>query len=110
MKHILFDLIDCPSDLLDDDEFIKLALQISASKAKSKLLDLGMHKFEPQGVTGYALLANSHISIHTWPEKGIAKGDIFTCSDVCEPHKAVEYLKKQFKAKKLTSDSFDRIL
>tara|TARA_B100000927_G_scaffold47174_1_gene34345 strand:+ start:599 stop:940 length:342 start_codon:yes stop_codon:yes gene_type:complete len=110
MKHILFDLIDCPFELLDDKEHCQLALQIAASESKSKLLDLGMHKFEPQGVTGYALLANSHISIHTWPEKGIAKGDIFTCSDVCEPHKAVEYLKKQFKAKKLTSDSFDRIL
>ena len=110
MKHILFDLIDCPSDLLDDDEFIKLALQISASKAKSKLLDLGMHKFEPQGVTGYALLADSHISIHTWPEKGVAKCDIFTCSDGCTPQEAVKYLQKQFKAQRVTSDSFDRIL
>ena len=69
-----------------------------------------MHKFEPQGVTGYALLADSHISIHTWPEKGVAKCDIFTCSDRCEPHEAVKYLQKQFKAQKVTSDAFDRLL
>ena len=110
MKHILFDLIDCSSELLDDKEFCQMALQIAASKSKSKLLDLGMHKFEPQGITGYALLAESHISIHTWPEKNVAKCDIFTCSDDCQPEKAVEYLGKQFKAKRVTSDAFDRVL
>ena len=56
------------------------------------------------------MLADSHISIHTWPEKGVAKCDIFTCGDKCDPHKAVEYLGKAFKAKQVESDAFDRLL
>ena len=110
MKHILFDLIGCPFDLLDSETHVKVSLFNAAKKANSKVLDLGSHKFEPQGVSGYALLADSHISMHTWPEKGVAKCDIFTCSDGCTPQEAVKYLQKQFKAQRVTSDSFDRIL
>ena len=56
------------------------------------------------------MLAESHLSIHTWPEKGVAKCDIFTCGDKCDPHKAVEYLGKAFKANKIETDAFDRLL
>ena len=56
------------------------------------------------------MLAESHLSIHTWPEKGVAKCDIFTCGEKCDPHKAVEYLGKAFKATKVETDAFDRLL
>ena len=56
------------------------------------------------------MLADSHISIHTWPEKGVAKCDIFTCSDKCKPEKAVEYLGEAFEAEQIDSDTFDRLL
>ena len=56
------------------------------------------------------MLAESHLSIHTWPEKGVAKCDIFTCGEKCDPHKAVEYLGKVFKANKIETDAFDRLL
>ena len=98
MRHILFDLLDCPFDLLNEEEFIKDSLINASIVAKSKYLKIETHKFEPQGVTGYALLADSHISIHTWPEKNIAKCDIFTCSDSNDPKAAIEYLRTQFKA------------
>ena len=109
MKHILFELRGCPSDLLDDSEFITLALQVAAVHAKSKLIDINFHKFEPQGVTGLALLADSHISIHTWPEKNLAMCDIFTCGVDATPMKAVEYLCKQFQSKDLTYSHHERI-
>ena len=73
MKHILFDLIDCPFDLLNEEEFIKDSLLNASIISKSKYLKIETHKFEPQGVTGYALLEESHISIHTWPEKKYCK-------------------------------------
>ena len=98
MKHILFDLIDCPYDLLNEEEFIKDSLINASIVAKSKYLKVETHKFEPQGITGYALLTDSHMSIHTWPEKNIAKCDIFTCSDSNDPKAAIEYLRTQFKA------------
>ena len=96
MKHILFDLIDCPFDLLNEEEFIKDSLLNASVVAKSPYIKIQTHKFEPQGVTGYALLEESHMSIHTWPEKGIAKCDIFTCNADNDPMAAIEYFKKRF--------------
>ena len=111
MKHILFDLKECsPTNLLDDEEYIKETL-IEASKiAKIEVLKVETHKFEPQGVTGYALLAESHMSIHTWPEKGIAKCDIFTCNSNNDPLAAIEYLKKRFQTIHVNKWTCDRSL
>ena len=109
MQHILFELRGCPSELLDDSEFVVLALQVSAVHAKSKLIDINFHKFEPQGVTALALLADSHISIHTWPEKGLAMCDIFTCGVDATPQMAVEYLSKQFQSLDTTYTHHERV-
>tara|TARA_B100000963_G_C22454082_1_gene592527 strand:- start:49 stop:378 length:330 start_codon:yes stop_codon:yes gene_type:complete len=109
VKHILFDFKDCSSELLDDDNHIRVSLYHAVTESKSKLIHLQVHKFEPQGVTGFALLAESHISIHTWPETGVAKCDIFTCSDECEPEKAVEYLGKRLEAQSTTIQEHERI-
>ena len=110
MTHILFDLNDCPSDLLDNEDFVRFSAWNAVKESKSELINLTCHKFKPQGITALAMLADSHLSIHTWPEKGIAKCDIFTCGEKSEPQKAVEYLGKAFKAKKIKSDTFDRLL
>ena len=69
-----------------------------------------MHKFDPQGVTSIAMLAESHISIHTWPEKGMAVCDVFTCGDTAEPQLAVEYMREQLKATDIVSQEFVRPL
>ena len=110
MKHLLFDLIDCPPDLLDDEDFVRISAWNAAKESKSELINISCHKFKPHGVTALAMLAESHLSIHTWPEKGVAKCDIFTCGEKCDPHKAVEYLGKAFKANKVETDAFDRLL
>ena len=110
MKHILFDLEGCDADLLDDARHVRNSLFHAAILSNSKILKIDFHQFTPQGVTGFALLSDSHISIHTWPENGVAKCDIFTCSDRCEPEKAVEYLGEALKAEKIDSDTFDRLL
>ena len=81
MRHILFTLKGCNVKLLEDTEYMRLMLYNSAKECNSTLLNLSVHKFEPQGFTGIAMLAESHISIHTWPEKGMAVCDAFTCGD-----------------------------
>ena len=110
MKHILFDLKDCPFKLLDDARFVRNSLFHASLISNSKILKIDYHEFTPQGVTGYALLAESHLSIHTWPEKGVAKCDIFTCSDRAKPEKAIEYLGEALEAEQINSDTFDRLL
>ena len=110
MKHLLFDLIDCPPDRLADEDFVRLSAWNAAKESKSELINISCHKFKPQGVTALAMLAESHLSIHTWPEKGVAKCDIFTCSDKAKPEKAVEYLGEALEAEQIDSDTFDRLL
>ena len=110
MKHILFTLKGCPFELLDGEKEIKMMLYRATEASKSTLLNLATYKFDPQGVTGFAMLAESHISIHTWPEKGIAVCDVFTCGDDTEPQKAVEYMKEQLKATDIVSNQFERPL
>ena len=110
MKHILFTLKECSVELLDDEEFIRKLLYRTTKECKATLLHLVVHKFEPQGVTGFALLAESHISIHTWPEKGMAVGDVFTCGDTAMPEIGVEYMKEQLKATDIVSNEFVRPL
>lgn len=77
-NHVLIDLFDCRG--LDNIEVVEAALRAAVTAAGATLLDLRIHGFgEGQGVTGIALLAESHISIHSWPEHGYAAADIFLC-------------------------------
>lgn len=95
-SHLIIDLWD--AERLDDIGAIELALRRAIKAAGAKLLHLHLHEFEPSGgVSGVAVLAESHISIHTWPERGYAAVDAFMCGSA-EPHKVVPVLKHAFNA------------
>ena len=108
MKHLLFTLKGCPYGLLNDEAHIRNVLANAATRSESTLLGIQSHKFQPQGVTAVALLAESHISIHTWPEKAMAVCDVFTCGDTATPECGVEYMKEQLKATDIVSNEFVR--
>ena len=108
MKHILFTLKGCSENLLDDESHIRNVLVKAAQLCKSTLLDVSSHKFDPQGVTAIALLAESHISIHTWPEMGIAVCDVFTCGDHTVPRAGVTYMYEAMNATDIVSNEFAR--
>ena len=76
--------------------------------ANAELIHLAAHKFDPQGVTCMAMLAESHMTMHTWPEKSMAKCDIFTCGETCLPELAIQYLGEMFKAEEVIFDTYDR--
>ena len=109
MKHILFKLEGCRFPTLNDEEHIKFCLFNAAQESHSKVLKIETQKFVPQGVTGFALLAESHLSIHTWPEKGVAMCDIFTCGDGCQPELAVDYLSKWLSSTNIKSECYEII-
>jgi len=95
-KHWIYDLQGGNRDLLNDEDFVKEALSGAATAADATLLSISSKKFEPQGVTAVALLAESHLSLHSWPEYGYAAIDAFTCGDRTDPQKACDYLRKAF--------------
>jgi S-adenosylmethionine decarboxylase len=97
-KHLLLELYKCDYEKLNDESFLRCTLNRSAKLAKATVLNLISNKFEPQGVTAIALLAESHISIHTWPESNYSAVDIFTCGQNMLPELASQYLIAALKA------------
>jgi len=92
--HLLVELWDAKNlgDMAVTDE----ALRECASVAGATLLHLHLHHFGPNaGLSGVVVLAESHISIHTWPERGYAALDIFMCG-ACDPYKAIPVLRRAF--------------
>ncbi len=98
-RHCIFELQDGNPNLLDNEDFIKEALTKAAEAAGATLLGIVSHKFEPQGVTAIALLSESHISIHSYPEYGYAAVDAFTCGEHTNPESACRSLKESLEAK-----------
>jgi S-adenosylmethionine decarboxylase len=107
-KHCILELYDCDSSRLDDEAFLRDAITAAAKRAGATLLNLITHRFEPQGVTGLALLAESHISIHTWPESGYAAVDVFTCGDHTMPERACAVLSEELGSTRQNLRSFRR--
>ena len=84
----MIELYGCPADVLDDLERVREAMRAAVVASKGTLLGEVVHDFEPQGVTVVGLLAESHISVHTWPEHGYAAADVFTCGTAGDPERA----------------------
>ena len=97
-KHLLLELYRCDYEKLNDESFLRCTLNKGAKLANATVLNLISNKFEPQGVTAIALLAESHISIHTWPESNYSAVDIFTCGQNMLPELASKYLIEALKA------------
>ena len=90
--HHIAELCGCNVDLLNDSEFISTSLRQAVEHANATLLEEIKYEFTPQGITAVCLLSESHISIHTWPEKGYAAVDIFTCGSHTMPERACRFM------------------
>ena len=104
-EHITLDIIGTDKEY-DPIVFEKVINEI-AKAAKVTILNISKYKFEPQGFTILALLAESHISFHTFPEKGVISFDFFTCGRI-SPSIAVNIIKKEFKHKRIVKKEFNR--
>jgi S-adenosylmethionine decarboxylase len=96
--HLMVDLYG--AQRLDDIDYIEATLRRCVEAAKATLLHIHLHHFQPSGVSGVAVLAESHISIHTWPEAGYAALDVFMCGKA-NPDACVPVLREAFKAKRV---------
>ena len=91
--HLILDLYG--ASRLNDIVFIEEALKKCIKAAGATLLHIHLHPFEPDGVSGVAVLAESHISVHTWPESGYAAFDVFMCG-AAQPEACIEIMREAF--------------
>ncbi len=106
--HLIVDLYDCRCDFLDNPEKIQNLLVEAAKISNTTILNVKVHKFNPQGVSGYVLVSESHISIHTWPEYNYASVDIYTCGNNALPTKGFEYIVEKLNSQKPTILKIER--
>ena len=106
-KHYLLNLYDCSFVLLNDEQFLIKLLESAAILSGATVIQTIFKKFDPQGVTVICLLAESHISIHTWPEEGKAAVDVYTCGD-CNPKIGCDIIIQQLYAQDHTLSYIER--
>ena len=104
-EHITLDIIGTKKEY--SPSFFEKLLYKIAKKAKVTVLEISTHKFEPQGFTLVALLAESHMSFHTFPEKNVISFDFFTCAKV-SPVVALNIIKKEIEHKRIVKKEFNR--
>lgn len=97
--HLLVELRECNPEILKSIESVRNALVSAAQEAKATIIDISFHEFNPFGISGVVVIAESHLTVHTWPEYNYAAVDIFTCGDTIKPEEAASYLIKQFECK-----------
>lgn len=94
-QHLIIELWGCNAGI-NDAERVKTAMIQAVKAANATLLNIHVHTFSPHGVTGVAVLSESHLSVHSWPEHGYLAADVFTCGDTTDPPAAVEVLRQFF--------------
>jgi len=97
--HIIADLLGVRAELIEKAEVVKSLLEPVVKEVKFNILGSRYHQFKPYGVSCIYLLAESHISLHTWPEAGYVAMDIFTCGDEEKAFRAMELIEKAFEPK-----------
>ena len=97
--HLLVELRDCNASILINAIRVKEIMLAAAKEAKATIINASFHEFNPFGVSGVVVIAESHLTIHTWPEYCYAAVDIFTCGDILKPEVAVDYLVKKLESK-----------
>jgi S-adenosylmethionine decarboxylase proenzyme len=92
-RHLIAELSDCNTEILNNLPKLQSILNEAARLSGAVVVDSVFHRYNPQGLSGIVVIAESHLSIHTWPEYDYAAIDCFTCGTSVDPYKAVEYLK-----------------
>lgn len=98
-RHVILELHDCDRKRLSNCEFLRETLLEACRRAGATILGNSFHVFSPyDGVSGVIIIAESHLSIHTWPEYCYAAVDIFACGESLHPEKAVEFMVQELHA------------
>ena len=104
----MLEVYGCPSEYLADPDEIRRLLLDAANKAGATVIDSMFHRFAPQGVSGVVVIAESHLTIHTWPELGCAAIDVFSCSPLIDLDQIGEHLARELRARRFDAKVVER--
>lgn len=94
----VLDLFDCRASRIDDLGWIRRVLLGAAEAAAATIISDSFHCFEPHGISGFVVIAESHLAIHTWPELNYAAIDVFTCNSELHIERAIDYIIAAFES------------
>jgi S-adenosylmethionine decarboxylase len=106
--HLLIELWSCNTQKIDNLDYLEKIMAQAAEVAGATVLKTAFQDFNPQGVSGVVVIAESHLTIHTWPEYGYSAVDIFTCGSKVDPWKAAGFLKQELEAQEVQVRDFLR--
>lgn len=98
-RHVLAEFFECEPNILNSLSQVEKLMVDAALECGATIVQKCFHMFNPYGVSGVVIIAESHLAIHTWPELGYAAVDLFTCGDKCDPKVAYAFLKEKFMSK-----------
>ncbi len=107
-QHVLAEFFECDPNILNNVELVEKLMLNAALECGATIVQKCFHMFNPYGVSGVVIIAESHLAIHTWPELGYAAVDLFTCGDKCDPKVSYEYLKKMFNSQNASFTELQR--
>lgn len=107
-RQVLAEFSFCDPAAIDDEALVRSLLEEAARDSGATLLSTHVHRFDPHGISGVAILAESHLAIHTWPELGYAAVDAFTCGEHVDPRLAVKVLEAGLTARCVTTMEMNR--
>jgi len=107
-RHLMLELYDCPQSLLDNIPKIETVLLHVVRESGATLISKSFHHFSPYGVSGVVVIAESHLTIHSWPEHGYAALDVFTCDPRIDYDLVEELLVAGFMAGRHHTQLLDR--
>lgn len=104
-RHITIEYYDCACDVLLDKDGVESILLKAARESGATIISSSFHQFEPQGVSGVVIIAESHFTVHAWPEHNYAAVDIFTCADNIDLDTAIHSIEAQFSSQRVVISS-----
>ncbi len=97
-RHLLLELKNCNGEVLNDLTYLENCLSDTAEQIGATVVNKAFHQFNPYGISGVVVVAESHLCIHTWPEYGYASIDVFTCGETIDPKDAIDILVEKLQA------------
>ena len=107
-RHILAEFFNCDREILNDSGEIEILMKKAALACGATIISSVFHTFNPHGVSGVVVIAESHLAIHTWPEYGYAAVDVFTCGNLVDPNTAIQSVQISVRADNMESKEFIR--